>query len=205
MKFEVNIEKRYAVLILASVLILAGAIGIYAYTVNPGAIPNPGHALTSIQGYFDGDSNLETSLGKLCQADGTNCPGTLPYRTFDTGLFYYPTNLNCGSSGTGWSDDCIRGDLQFRLFTGFSGNREEVLEVRSYPDVGALEASNITNIRFYHSKLDPKSGGSYDCYALGSGTNSINVYIYCPGYNSTLDSFIGDYMRLVIEVLESHN
>ncbi len=73
MKIEVNITKRYFLGILGAVLLLIGVIGTFAYTASPGAVPNPGHALTSIQGYFSGDTNLQTSLGKFCQADGTNC------------------------------------------------------------------------------------------------------------------------------------
>lgn len=56
------------IIILVLVLALAGA-----YTASPGGVPNPGHRLSEIQGYFQGDANLQASLGKLCQSDGTNC------------------------------------------------------------------------------------------------------------------------------------
>lgn len=73
MKLEVNISKKYFFGILAAIFIIAGIIVGYAYTATPGSVPVPGHALDSIQGYFSGDSNLQVSLGKFCQADGTNC------------------------------------------------------------------------------------------------------------------------------------
>ncbi len=73
MKVEVNVSKRYFFVILGAVLILAGVIGAIAIAVTPGAVPNPGHALSTIQGYFAGDPSLETSLGKFCQTDGSNC------------------------------------------------------------------------------------------------------------------------------------
>jgi|GEM_PF-2065073 len=73
MKIEVNIEKKYFIGIVASILILAGIFGIYAYTVSPGTIPNPGHSLDEIQGYFEGDASLYDTLEKFCQDDGSNC------------------------------------------------------------------------------------------------------------------------------------
>lgn len=79
MKLEVTIEKKYVFFLAASLLILAGAITSYAFTASPGAVPNPGHALAEIQGYFSGDANLQNSLGRFCQSDGTNCvPGSVP-------------------------------------------------------------------------------------------------------------------------------
>ena len=74
MKIEVNVSKGYFFVILGAVLLLVGVVGVVAYFTGPGAVPNPGHALTSIQGYFSGDTNLQTSLGKFCQKDGTYCP-----------------------------------------------------------------------------------------------------------------------------------
>lgn len=75
MKLEVNIEKKYALGVILSVLVLASVILVIAYTPNPNSpTPNPGHNLTSIQAYFEGESNLNDTLGKFCQADGKNCP-----------------------------------------------------------------------------------------------------------------------------------
>jgi len=73
MRIEVDLEKKWAVGIIFSVLILAGVIGIYAGNIVLGEVPNPGHALNNIQGYFENDLSLEDSLGKLCQTDGSNC------------------------------------------------------------------------------------------------------------------------------------
>lgn len=73
MKFEVNVEKKYAFLIVGILLVL-GVLGyVYAYTAGLGVVPNPGHLLSEMQGYFQGDANLNVSLGKFCQSDGTNC------------------------------------------------------------------------------------------------------------------------------------
>ncbi|MEK6899237.1 MAG: hypothetical protein AABW79_04030 [Nanoarchaeota archaeon] len=73
MKIEVNIEKKYVFLIVGILILIAGGIFVYAYTFSLGTVPNPGHSLSSIQGYFSGDTNLQTTLGKFCQTDGTNC------------------------------------------------------------------------------------------------------------------------------------
>lgn len=68
-----NIQKKFAFAIIGFLAVLIVGSFVYAYTSSPGTVPNPGHALTSIQGYFAGDGDLGVSLGKLCQADGTNC------------------------------------------------------------------------------------------------------------------------------------
>ena len=48
-------------------VVAAFVVGAFAYTVLPGAAPNPGHALSTIQGYFQGDASLLQSLAKLQQ------------------------------------------------------------------------------------------------------------------------------------------
>ncbi len=53
------------------VLFLAGSV--IAYAVSPGLVPNPGHALSAIQGYFSGDVSLEQSLEKLQQRVAGTC------------------------------------------------------------------------------------------------------------------------------------
>lgn len=73
MRFEVNIEKKYAFLIVGIILALGIGGYVYAFNVGLGNVPNPGHALTTIQGYFSGDADLNASLGKFCQSDGVNC------------------------------------------------------------------------------------------------------------------------------------
>ncbi|MFA4855217.1 MAG: hypothetical protein WC634_01345 [archaeon] len=42
-------------------------VGAFAYVVLPGVVPNPGHALSTIQGYFQGDASLVQSLAKIQQ------------------------------------------------------------------------------------------------------------------------------------------
>ncbi len=73
MKFEVSVSKLHMFLIVGVVLVFAVSVGVFAFTSSPGAVPNPGHALSSIQGYFSGDADLQNSLGRFCQSDGTNC------------------------------------------------------------------------------------------------------------------------------------
>src|SRR3989344_3176276 len=91
MKFEVNIEKKYAISIIASFIILAiVGIGI-ALPITPGTTPNPGHALTTIQGAFAGDANLGVSLAKFCQTDGSNCPAFVSRIIAGTGITIFPT------------------------------------------------------------------------------------------------------------------
>ena len=78
MKIEINLENKSTKLI-ASAIILLAVIGVAtAYVVGPGATPNPGHALTTIQGYFTGDTTLQDSLGKFQQrsATGITCTST---------------------------------------------------------------------------------------------------------------------------------
>lgn len=73
MKIEVNITKTKLFILFIGLFVLAGAIFAFAYTSVPGSIPNPGHSLSENQGYFQNDLNLNQSLGKFCQSDGTNC------------------------------------------------------------------------------------------------------------------------------------
>lgn len=78
MKFEVDVDKKWAVGIIISLIFFAGVFFVIAYTPNPNAVvPNPGHNLTGIQAYFTGENNLNDTLGKFCQSDGTNCPSGL--------------------------------------------------------------------------------------------------------------------------------
>lgn len=64
----INIEKRHLFLLTAVFVFLVGVGLVIGYVSNPGAVPNPGHSLSQIQGYFQGDSNLQTSLGKFLQS-----------------------------------------------------------------------------------------------------------------------------------------
>lgn len=73
MKVEFNINKIWFFSLFSVVLIAFGLFFVYSYPSSLSAIPNPGHELSSIQGYFLGDTNLKDSLGKFCQSDGTNC------------------------------------------------------------------------------------------------------------------------------------
>ncbi len=79
MKFEVNIEKKYALGVILSVLILVGAIFVYAQWVPPTVWHDEGAVKVTV-----GTANTEKSLGDainsdLCQKDGANwlnCPSS---------------------------------------------------------------------------------------------------------------------------------
>ena len=103
MKIEGDLNKKIFFSVLGVILIIAGIVGVFGFSKSLGSVPNPGHALSTIQGYFTGDANLEVSLGKFCQSDGTNCvPGS---STNSAGLYDYSqcdfkgygSNVECGS------------------------------------------------------------------------------------------------------------
>ena len=73
LKMNFTIPNKAIHIFIGLAVIAVLAAGTYAWVVNPGAVPNPGHSLDSIQGYFQGDASLRASLGKLCGSDGTNC------------------------------------------------------------------------------------------------------------------------------------
>lgn len=70
MKLEVNVTKTKLFIILGTIFLMGGLVIVFA---GSGVIPNPGHSLSTIEGYFVGDINLNQSFAKLCQTDGTNC------------------------------------------------------------------------------------------------------------------------------------
>lgn len=67
MQVFLNVDKTHLAFLTVSILIVTGIAFAAA------AVPDPGHSLTDIEGY-NGDNNLQESLGKFCQTDGTNCP-----------------------------------------------------------------------------------------------------------------------------------
>lgn len=66
------VEKRFLVLFVlcAGIALLASA---FAFPVDPGPVPELGHALAAIQGYFQGDASLLESLGKVQQRVSGTC------------------------------------------------------------------------------------------------------------------------------------
>lgn len=100
MKIEVKITTKKAVVLLVIAAALLGVVGVIAFSVGPGVVPNPGHPLTGVQGYFNGDTTLQDSLGRFCQSDGTNCKAL----AIDMNERTCPQNSGCPI-------DCDSGDL----------------------------------------------------------------------------------------------
>jgi len=73
--FTVPNKAIHAFIGLAVIAVLAA--GAYAWVVAnpPLAVPDPGHALDTIQGYFVGDTSLRATLAKLQQTLSGDCAG----------------------------------------------------------------------------------------------------------------------------------
>ncbi|MFA4855215.1 MAG: hypothetical protein WC634_01335 [archaeon] len=104
MPLKLTVPNSFFHLIIA-LIIIALLTGAFAYVVLPGVVPNPGHALSTIQGYFQGDASLVQSLAKiqqqvtgLCAAGSSiraiNADGTVSCEADDVGA------AGLGGSGT---------------------------------------------------------------------------------------------------------
>lgn len=108
-------------------VIVAGA---YAYVVLPGPVPDPGHALDTIQGFFQGDASLLDSLGKVQQEVsgaclgqvivGINADGTVICEADDVGGVGDITGV---SAGTGLSGGGLSGDVTLSADTTYLQRR----------------------------------------------------------------------------------
>ncbi len=212
MRIEVSVEKKWAFAIVASVLVLSGIIGIYAYNVIPGQIPDPGHALLGVQGYFENDASLQDSLGKFCQDDGSNCNlGRSDHITYDTGWF--PPDFNTWIT-LGDKEINYRGvSTQWDFGSNLVIKEEQIFRIRDNVD-----ASKVISARLFINDIDnrynlnPFSYRSLDCDVIWNyleGQNSARPLIKCddPGNwigdvpNRNLDKF-EDQVRLIIEFLD---
>ena len=72
MPLKLTVPNSFFHLVVAFIVV-AFVVGAFAYVVLPGAVPNPGHALPTIQGYFQGDASLVQSLAKLQQQVTGQC------------------------------------------------------------------------------------------------------------------------------------
>ncbi len=75
LKLNLNIPNKAVHVFIGLIVLAVIASGVYAYVVLPGSTPNPGHALSTIQGFFQGDASLLDSLGKVQQEVSGACPG----------------------------------------------------------------------------------------------------------------------------------
>ncbi len=100
MKIEVKFTTRKALMLFVAGLLLVGVAVVVAFSFGPGTVPNPGHSLSQVQGYFSIDSNLQDTLGRFCQSDGTNCKPL----SIDVNERSCPQNNDCPI-------DCDAGDL----------------------------------------------------------------------------------------------
>lgn len=94
---KVSNRALYTFIAIALVVLVSGVA--FAYNVGLGSVPSPGHSLDSIQGLFSGDANLQDTLNKFCQSDGTNCYGSSYYiwrKATKTGDY-----IDCKSTCTG--------------------------------------------------------------------------------------------------------
>jgi hypothetical protein len=89
--------------------------GVFGFTVAPGTIPSPGHALAQIQGYFSGDTSLEQSLGKLQQLVSGNCAAGSSIRVINV-----DGTVECETDDTGGGDTAA--DVRFVQGNGDSVN-----------------------------------------------------------------------------------
>ena len=75
LKLNLKISNKAIYAFIGLIVIAVVSAGVYSLNVADPLldVPDPGHALDSTQGYFEGDTSLRDSLGRLCQNDGTNC------------------------------------------------------------------------------------------------------------------------------------
>ncbi|MFA4855725.1 MAG: hypothetical protein WC634_04015 [archaeon] len=95
MSLKLTVPNSFFHLVVAFIVTVF-VVGAFAYVVLPGVVPNPGHALSTIQGYFQGDASLVQSLAKiqqqvtdLCAAGSSirviNADGTVSCEVDDVG------------------------------------------------------------------------------------------------------------------------
>ncbi len=101
LNFTIPNKAVHAFIVVIVLLLVAGVV---AYTVSPGAIPNPGHALNTIQGYFNGDITLVDTIGKLQQR--STVAGAM-----ECGAGYYVSKINFDGTVTCVLDDSGSGDI----------------------------------------------------------------------------------------------
>ena len=128
MRIEVDVKKRYFFGFLAVLLIVVGIVEVFGFTKSLGGVPNPGHALNTTQGYFSGDVNLEGSLGKFCQSDGTNCVSGDSQTGSVSGLYDYSQcvtkSFSFSTSGVVCdADSVVIGDNTERVSIAGSGGK----------------------------------------------------------------------------------
>jgi len=96
--FTVPNKAIHILIDLAIIAILAAGAYAWVIAVPPLAVPDPGHALNTIQGYFVGDASLRDTLAKLQQspAGGMSCLAGNSIRSIDI-----QGNVQCEADDTG--------------------------------------------------------------------------------------------------------
>lgn len=168
MKIEVNIDKKYFFGIIFIFILAVGLIGGYAYVISSRPIPNPGHGLDSIQGYFQGDNSLSDSLGKLCQKDGTNCQAA------DHGGFAY-----FNSSGT-WIAPVGTSRVHLYLLGGGGGGGGYLGTNDNLMCGGGAGGAGYSG-RFVEAFANVTSGTSYSITVGQGGTGGTRMFVGCAG------------------------
>jgi hypothetical protein len=73
MKLFFETENKPRPLFLVGILAATLFVSALAFNPGPGVIPSPGHALTEMQGYFEGDNSIMDTMGKMQQRVSENC------------------------------------------------------------------------------------------------------------------------------------
>jgi len=197
MRVTFDIKKKYAFAIIGLLVILAGIIVAYAL----GTVLDPGHALSTIQGYFSNDANLEASLGRFCLNNGTNCAASgsfsLGNRSINDGYWcfiddphsddFYPVvqELECSSNpylANSWYYCLNEGAINFLYGAGY-GVRDITLEVvRPYelhPDTDwPLNGTKY----IFNGGLNTNPTSCIDCNITNLPFNQ-NVRVFSSGSN----------------------
>ncbi|MFA4855383.1 MAG: hypothetical protein WC634_02215 [archaeon] len=153
--------------LLVAFIVATFVVGAFAYVVLPGTVPDPGHALSEIQNYFQGDASLQQSLSKFCQSDGTSCPaaGGLPAGVVGQTLRHNGTNWIANSvlfnNGTNVGIGTTNPQTILDIGTGVVGSpRFQVSQVtNSFPRL-YMGGSSAT-VSYVINKINPATTGYF--------------------------------------------
>ncbi len=166
LKLNLNIPNKAVHAFIGLIVLAVIASGAYAYVVLPGSTPNPGHALSTIQGFFQGDASLLDSLSKLQQRPvaGMSCPADQSIRTIDV-----EGNVTCEVDDAGGGISCVTRTSGYAVgpVSVACAGGETITGGGCQPALGVAWVQ-----RAYFS------GNSYVCSALAAGGPNVTVRAY---------------------------